>query len=135
MFLAKSGWDSKGIGISGPPLCPKICRSKMGSESRRDFKIFFYIPNFRPFEDETEDQLSVIMLGFDSLSRSNFIRQMPKSRKLMEKLGFIEMEKHSKVADNTFPNWIAQLMGEHAIDYVSDVLIYMHLELSKCLGD
>ena len=58
------------------------------------------------------------MFGFDGLSRSNFIRQMPKSKEMLEKLGFINMEKYSKIADNTFPNWMAIHLGEHTWDTV-----------------
>ena len=65
------------------------------------------------------------MLGFDGLSKSNYIRQLPQSKKQMEEMGFILMEKHAKIADNTFPNWVGIFMGQHAYDYVSlDVLLF-----------
>uniref|UniRef100_A0AC35GA97 Uncharacterized protein n=1 Tax=Panagrolaimus sp. PS1159 TaxID=55785 RepID=A0AC35GA97_9BILA len=98
------------------------CQNKLGLEYYR-YQWASIVPknvsieNGKPFQDENEEHLNVIMLGFDGISRSNFIRQLPKSKTFMDKLGFVTMEKHTKIADNTFPNWMGILLGEHTYDY------------------
>uniref|UniRef100_A0A914XV45 Sulfatase N-terminal domain-containing protein n=1 Tax=Panagrolaimus superbus TaxID=310955 RepID=A0A914XV45_9BILA len=98
------------------------CQNKLGLEYYR-YQWASVIPknisseSGKPFQDEDDEHLSVIMLGFDGISRSNFFRQLPKSKALMDNLGFITMEKHAKIADNTLPNWIGILLGQHMYDY------------------
>ena len=63
---------------------------------------------------------SILVFGTDSMSRSNMIRQMPKTRSyLLKELSAIELQGYNKVADNTLPNLIAFLSGhfkEEVID-------------------
>uniref|UniRef100_A0A914QWU0 gluconokinase n=1 Tax=Panagrolaimus davidi TaxID=227884 RepID=A0A914QWU0_9BILA len=98
------------------------CQNKLGLEYYR-YQWASIVPknvsieNGKSFQDENGEHLSVVMFGFDGISRSNFIRQLPKSKTFMDKLGFITMEKHTKIADNTFPNWMGILLGEHTYDY------------------
>ncbi|KAF8773884.1 hypothetical protein HNY73_016495 [Argiope bruennichi] len=55
--------------------------------------------------------LNVILIGIDSVSKLNFLRQFPKTHAfLSEKLRPFEMNGYTKVADNTFPN-IVPLLG------------------------
>uniref|UniRef100_A0A7E4VEC5 Sulfatase domain-containing protein n=1 Tax=Panagrellus redivivus TaxID=6233 RepID=A0A7E4VEC5_PANRE len=61
---------------------------------------------------ESTEHPSVIMIGLDSMSRGNFVRQLPKTHKLLDKLNFTEMRGHVKVMDNTFGNWMAILTGK-----------------------
>ncbi len=66
---------------------------------------------FLPNDDR---QLSVVMFGLDSMSRSNWLRQFPLTHALMQSMGFVDMTAHVKVADNTFGNWIAMLVGKRS---------------------
>lgn len=60
---------------------------------------------------------NVLLLGIDSLSRSNVARQMPKTLQyIMEEFGGVEMKGYTKVGDNTLVNVIPLLTGK----YVSD---------------
>uniref|UniRef100_A0A7E4V535 Sulfatase domain-containing protein n=1 Tax=Panagrellus redivivus TaxID=6233 RepID=A0A7E4V535_PANRE len=98
------------------------CRSQIGIEYFRKqiatiVRRNASIESGSDFVPESDEQLSVILLGFDGLSLSNFIRQLPQSREKMKQMGFIEMEKHAKIADNTFPNWMAMFKGEHTYSY------------------
>ncbi|CEF62594.1 Protein of unknown function DUF229 family and Alkaline phosphatase-like, alpha/beta/alpha domain and Alkaline-phosphatase-like, core domain-containing protein [Strongyloides ratti] len=85
-----------------------------------DIKIFeetialTVIKNISQFDEEKDDEPSVIMIGIDSMSRSNFIRSLPKTYKFLQEHDFIDFKRHVKVADNTYGNWIAILTGLRA---------------------
>lgn len=55
--------------------------------------------------------LNVLFIGIDSLSRLNFLRQMPNTYKFLKKIGAYEFMGFNKVADNTFPNLMPLLTG------------------------
>lgn len=67
---------------------------------------------------------NVLVIGVDSISRSNAVRNLPKTyrlfstcqltprfRYLMNEIGGWEMRGYSKIDDNTFPNIVALLSG------------------------
>ncbi|KAK0097830.1 hypothetical protein PV326_013414 [Microctonus aethiopoides] len=60
--------------------------------------------------------LSVLILGIDSVSRGNFHRMMPKTVKILNSLGAIEMMGYNKIGDNTYPNLVAVLSGRSDIE-------------------
>uniref|UniRef100_A0A183TVX8 DUF229 domain-containing protein n=1 Tax=Toxocara canis TaxID=6265 RepID=A0A183TVX8_TOXCA len=62
---------------------------------------------------------SVLIVGIDSVSRSNVIRNLPLSyRYLTEEIGGWDFRGYSKIDDNTFPNMLAVLTGHKvAVDY------------------
>lgn len=63
--------------------------------------------------DKITEQLNVIMLGMDSVSRLSFIRQMVKTRNFLENtLGAYDMSGYNKVADNTFINIVPMTLGK-----------------------
>lgn len=90
-----------------------ICKDKKEKEIYRDY---FY---FRQAENITErvhghspKEMNVLILGFDSVSRLNFRRQMNETYGLLvNELNAFEMFGYNKVADNTFPNLIPALTG------------------------
>ena len=56
--------------------------------------------------------LNVLIFGFDSTSRMNFIRHMNNTRVfILDQLGGVEMLGYNKRGLNTFPNKIASLLG------------------------
>ena len=56
--------------------------------------------------------MNVLILGIDSTSRSNFIRNMPKTYKaLTTVLGGWDLRGYTKIDDSTFPNVMAMLTG------------------------
>ncbi|XP_059152576.1 uncharacterized protein LOC131938533 [Physella acuta] len=58
---------------------------------------------------------NVHMIGVDSVSRLNFIRQMPQTRAFLhQELRAFEMAGYNKVADNTFVNIVPMMMGKFA---------------------
>ncbi|ULT89594.1 hypothetical protein L3Y34_008192 [Caenorhabditis briggsae] len=69
----------------------------------------------KQIQESTPDFPSVIMIGLDSMSRSNFIRQMPKTYKYMKDSGFIDMKGHMKIHDNTYGNLLAILTGKRGV--------------------
>ncbi|EFP07084.1 hypothetical protein CRE_12874 [Caenorhabditis remanei] len=69
----------------------------------------------KTIENSSLDFPSVIMIGLDSMSRSNFIRQMPKTYKYMQDSGFIDMKGHMKIHDNTYGNILAILTGKRGV--------------------
>lgn len=54
---------------------------------------------------------SVLFVVVDSISRLNFIRQMPETYNYLLSKHFIEMKGYTKIGDNTFPNFMALLTG------------------------
>uniref|UniRef100_A0AC34QR95 Uncharacterized protein n=1 Tax=Panagrolaimus sp. JU765 TaxID=591449 RepID=A0AC34QR95_9BILA len=66
----------------------------------------------QPILEESIEKPSVIMIGLDSMSRSNFVRQLPHTYQYLQENGFIDLQSHVKVADNTFNNWLAILTGK-----------------------
>ncbi|KHN72523.1 hypothetical protein Tcan_14731 [Toxocara canis] len=68
----------------------------------------------RPFRASSISRPSVLMFGVDSMSRSNFIRTLPKTYAQLQKLGFVDLLGHVKVGDNTFVNLGAMLTGKRS---------------------
>ncbi|XP_064637064.1 uncharacterized protein LOC135493574 isoform X2 [Lineus longissimus] len=63
--------------------------------------------------EKPKETMNVLMVGLDSMSRLNFIRQMPKTREfLLNTLGAVEMAGYNKVADNTFVNLVPMFAGK-----------------------
>lgn len=61
---------------------------------------------------ESEEKLSVIIFGIDSVSRSHALRNLPKSYKyLLEEFDAYDFEGYSKVGENTWPNLVPLLTG------------------------
>ena len=59
------------------------------------------------------EQLSVILLGVDSVSRLNFIRHMRRTRSfLLERMRAVELRGFNKLADNTYVNLVPMLAGK-----------------------
>ena len=68
----------------------------------------------KPIQDlgSSSDYLNILLVGVDSMSRSNMLRQMPQTRNyLLNSLQAFEMLGYNKIADNTLPNLIALLTG------------------------
>lgn len=71
-------------------------------------------------------KFSIQLLIIDSMSRSNFIRQLPKTYVyLVRDLGATVLRGMTKVGDNTFPNLSAVLTGKQ---------VYCYPELEEVLG-
>ncbi|KAF4531591.1 hypothetical protein B566_EDAN010057 [Ephemera danica] len=67
---------------------------------------------------QENDVVNVLILGLDSMSRLNFIRQLPKTYKLITKdLEFDVIKGLTKVGGNTFPNMIVMLSGLAQFSY------------------
>lgn len=60
--------------------------------------------------------VSILILGLDSVSRINFHRRMPKTNMILSQLGKIELLGYNKIDDNTYPNLISVLSGMSAAD-------------------
>lgn len=62
--------------------------------------------------DNTRNNINVLMIGYESISRNLFIRSCPKLRKRLTELGAIELKVYTKVGENTFPNMLALFSGK-----------------------
>lgn len=98
-------------------------RNDFASDTLEMDKVLFFLSDqyvktavceLRLFEEESDGYPSVIMFGLDSMSRSNFIRTLPKFHERLKSIGFTDMTGHVKIADNTFQNWAAILTGKRA---------------------
>merc|ERR1719186_2006849 len=54
---------------------------------------------------------SVLVISFDSTSRSSFSRNLPRTLKYLKQQGGIELKKHHRQGENTYPNQVALLAG------------------------
>ncbi|KAL6743512.1 hypothetical protein Aduo_016541 [Ancylostoma duodenale] len=73
----------------------------------------------------TSSKKSVILIVFDSVSHSNFVRNMPKSLEVLSSLYKSHVFKGmSKIGDNSFPNAVAFLAGKHHQTEFGDVMGY-----------
>ncbi|XP_059151139.1 uncharacterized protein LOC131937603 [Physella acuta] len=60
-----------------------------------------------------KETLSVMMVGVDGMSRNSMIRSMPKTRNvLLDTMNAVELHKHNKIGDNTYPNVVGLLTGK-----------------------
>ena len=60
-----------------------------------------------------KETFNVHMIGVDSVSRLNFLRQMRQTREfLLKDLGAFEMNGYNKVEDNTFVNIVPMMVGK-----------------------
>ncbi|CAH1390795.1 unnamed protein product [Nezara viridula] len=76
------------------------------------YKDYFAFPQSRKGRHREHNTVSISLIGFDSVSRLNLLRQMPRTVAfLKEKVISVEMLGYNKVGDNTFPNMIPVLVG------------------------
>ncbi|RUS82286.1 hypothetical protein EGW08_009964, partial [Elysia chlorotica] len=84
-----------------------LIRKKPEIEERLHKKYQTHVEKNSPTET-----LSILMIGVDGMSKQNFERALPKTRKfLLEAMGAIELYKYNKLAFETFPNVLALLTG------------------------
>lgn len=63
-----------------------------------------------------ENELDVLIIGLDSVSKLNFMRQLPKTYKLITRqLNAVVLIGFNKVGQNTFPNVVPMLTGRPLI--------------------
>ncbi|CRK97013.1 CLUMA_CG010430, isoform A [Clunio marinus] len=62
-------------------------------------------------ENSTEDKLSILLLGLDSVSRMQFIRSFPNLLDHLKKTGWFELKFYNKVGDNTLLNLFPLMTG------------------------
>ncbi|CAB0014499.1 unnamed protein product [Nesidiocoris tenuis] len=93
-----------------------ICTSDDGSTVI--YKDFFAFPQnpYKPGDPQYNngpgsDRLSVLMIGFDGVSRLNFVRQMPRTTQYLDEQDAISLLGYNKVGYNTFPNVVPVLTG------------------------
>lgn len=64
-------------------------------------------------EQQPKEVFNFLILGMDSISRLNFIRQMPATRSfLMNEMSAVELQGYNKVADNTYVNLVPMFAGQ-----------------------
>ena len=79
----------------------------------------------RKLGEESKDQLSIIILGLDSVSRLVAERKLPLTLPYFrDKLGAYVMKGYTKVGDNTFPNLLAMLTGKTLLEAAIPTLDY-----------
>ncbi|XP_029649326.1 uncharacterized protein LOC115223036 isoform X2 [Octopus sinensis] len=66
-----------------------------------------------PTTSVVKNPVNILLVGIDSMSRLNFLRQMQMTHRYILKLGAIGMLGYNKVADNTFVNLIPLLTGKY----------------------
>lgn len=64
-------------------------------------------------KNSSSPHLSLLFIGIDSISRLNSIRNLPKTRNLLQQNEWIELKGYNKIGDNTFPNIMAVFTGRN----------------------
>ncbi|XP_060064811.1 uncharacterized protein LOC132545152 [Ylistrum balloti] len=91
------------------------CRDKGGKKLYESLLINVNPHTDKSIRNESQQQLSVLVLGIDSLSRNGALRKLPKTMKYFEDvLGGISFKGYTKVGENTFPNLVPLLTGKKA---------------------
>ena len=107
-------FDSKNVPISRSYF--PLIKKKVDIETRQDKRYQEHKEKNAPLET-----LSIFMIGIDGMSKQNFERAMPKTRKfLMDKMEAIELHKYNKLAFETFGNVLALLTGRTPKDFYRD---------------
>lgn len=98
------------------------CHNKFGGRIYTNYHQFIYRKKvveqvksaaFEKHKTASSEQLNILMLGVDSVSRLNFQRYMKKTYKLLHsELGAFDMMGYNKVADNTFVNIVPMTLGK-----------------------
>lgn len=71
--------------------------------------------------NETDEKLSVFLLGLDSVSRLTAIRKLPKTMAyLHQKLEAYTFKGYTKIGGNTYPNLVGMLTGKFASEHNFD---------------
>ncbi|XP_059475721.1 uncharacterized protein LOC132196829 isoform X2 [Neocloeon triangulifer] len=68
--------------------------------------------------DSSRNQISVAVLGIDSVSRLNMHRELPLTLQTLQMAGAVPLLGYNKVADNTFPNLMPLLTGISESDLI-----------------
>ena len=76
------------------------------------------VADFRKDQKDIKDDNypNILLLGIDSVSRLNFERHFPLTKKIIAQNNFYTMYGYNKVGENTFPNLIPLLTGFYAED-------------------
>lgn len=83
----------------------------------RPSKPLFYVDDdpAKP-KDANPEPLSILVLGIDSMSKSNMIRQMPLTHSyILRNMSGNVFDRHTKIGDNTWVNILAMLTGLRAV--------------------
>ena len=115
-------WFTSDVIVKGEFL-RVVCYDKHGGTISTDFHARI-IPKKAPFvrkkNTKSSTKLNVLLVGMDSVSRLNYVRQMPKTRAyLNEQMQAKELLGFNKLADNTFVNLVPMFAGKflHQLEY------------------
>lgn len=75
---------------------------------------------------------NVLVIGIDNVSRLNFYRTMPKTLSYIKGKGAIELLGYNKIADNSFPNIVALLLGYTETELNMICQPYRHVTFDYC---
>ncbi|KAK3912174.1 Holo-[acyl-carrier-protein] synthase [Frankliniella fusca] len=104
------GLESEGLvyrdvfGFTPPGTRARTAESAAATEQDNDVQVEDVV-------DPDTPRVSILVVGADSVSRSNLLRQMPRTVRALREIGAIDMLGYNKVEDNTFPNLVAVLAG------------------------
>ncbi|KAF6208899.1 hypothetical protein GE061_014641 [Apolygus lucorum] len=77
-------------------------------------------------------KMGVMIIGFDSMSRSSLRRNMPNTVQLLKMMGWYSLEGYNKIEDNTFPNLIAILSGKSIQQLIDTCWPSQYVFLDQC---
>ena len=105
-FIRLACYGNKGSMIYSNFHAFILTKDKLEQEGDKKFQEFKH--RFQP-----KETMNILALGVDAMSRLNFMRQMPKTRRyILRELKGIELKGMNKVADNTFVNLVPMFAGK-----------------------
>ncbi|KAH9376121.1 hypothetical protein HPB48_012832 [Haemaphysalis longicornis] len=97
--------------VFGEPIPDEYILLWCNAGKKKLFGQHYFLPKRRNTKPLSREQIGVVVIGLDSVSRSNSFRQLPRTRQFMKERGAFEMLGYNKVGENTMPNVIPLLTG------------------------
>ncbi|CAI9738683.1 XP_029648894.2uncharacterized protein LOC115222734 [Octopus vulgaris] len=93
-----------------------IQKKKTSERNHTNSSSVFKLLKTNPYSARAKVHMDVMLLGIDSVSRLNFMRQLPETRQYLLQKDAIEMNGYNKVGDNTLVNLVPLLTGKYLKD-------------------
>lgn len=112
------------------------------SKNRKIFKTVYFLTTNKTDDRKPEPvtsksapnkkNYSILLFGIGSMSRSNFVRNLPETKKYIDEQGWLPLEGYVKVGDDTFSNIVPILTGR-TVEQLNKVCHFdKKLELDNC---
>lgn len=96
-FTSPPKWDSVRVDC-------KLSSDSLNETLEEYSRVVPLIQHYQQKSSKNKPKFNIILLGIDSISRLNFLRQMKHTKAFLDAKGFIPLYGYHKVGENSFPN-------------------------------